>query len=183
MSQNARQLVQSLISSKACVATVESCTGGLLARRITEVDGCSAAFWGGWVTYDNSAKTSSVNVPPFLIEKYGAVSTEVARAMAEGGLRKMNDAIQSEPVDKSPMHKARNHICVSTTGIAGPGGGTPAKEVGLCYVGVAALGQETQVVELRTPPGNDRAANQSAFAEAAFAALQKMVQRLSGVTT
>jgi nicotinamide mononucleotide (NMN) deamidase PncC len=179
MSRNARDMVEALKKAQACIATVESCTGGLLARRITEVDGCSEAFWGGWVTYDNSAKNALIGVPKELIQKHGAVSREVAQAMAEGGLKKMDDAVRGADERDSTVSGTCQRICVSTTGIAGPGGGTPHKSVGLCYVGVAALGQPTQVVELRTPPGNDRAANQSAFAEAAFSALEKMIQNLS----
>ncbi|MGZ5851547.1 MAG: CinA family protein, partial [Hyphomicrobium sp.] len=85
------------------LATVESCTGGLLAGLLTEIAGSSAVFERGFVTYSNSAKSELIGVPPALLERHGAVSEEVARAMAEG-------ALAHAPVD----------VAVSVTGIAGP---------------------------------------------------------------
>ncbi len=102
------------------MATAESCTGGLIAARITEVAGSSAYFDRGFVTYSNDAKMRQLDVPETLINQFGAVSAEVAKAMAQGALK--NSAAQ---------------ITVSVTGIAGPTGGTPQKPVGLVYIGVA----------------------------------------------
>ncbi len=104
----------------ATVAVAESCTGGLIADRITDVPGCSAWFLGGVVAYANSAKQSLLGVPEKLLIEHGAVSEPVARAMAEG-VRERFGA----------------DVGVSTTGISGPDGGTPEKPVGLVHVGIA----------------------------------------------
>lgn len=109
------------------VATVESCTGGLIAGLITSVAGSSAVFERGFVTYTNAAKTDLVGVPPGLFDDHGAVSEPVARAMAEG-------ALAHAPVDLS----------VSITGIAGPGGATETKPVGLVHIACARKGFETR---------------------------------------
>ncbi len=107
------------------IATVESCTGGLIAGALTAIAGSSEVFERGFVTYSNEAKSELVGVPAGLIEAHGAVSAEVARAMAEGGLA-----------------RSRADIAVSVTGIAGPGGGTDAKPVGLVHFACAARGEE-----------------------------------------
>jgi nicotinamide-nucleotide amidase len=108
------------------VATVESCTGGLVSAAITAVAGSSDVLERGFVTYSNEAKNELVDVPLPLIEAYGAVSTEVARAMAEGGVKNSNA-----------------QIAVSITGVAGPGGGTETKPVGLVHFACARDGQDT----------------------------------------
>lgn len=102
------------------IATAESCTGGLIAKRITDVAGSSTYFLEGVVTYSNEAKTDLLGVPTNLIEYHGAVSAEVAEAMAIGVKKRANTTIG-----------------VSVTGIAGPGGGTEAKPVGLVFIGLA----------------------------------------------
>jgi nicotinamide-nucleotide amidase len=102
------------------IATAESCTGGLVAGRITNVPGSSAVFRFGWVTYADEAKTAELGVPAELLARHGAVSAEVARAMAEGALR-ASDA----------------DLAVAVTGIAGPEGGTAEKPVGLVWLGLA----------------------------------------------
>jgi nicotinamide-nucleotide amidase len=160
----------------ACVATVESCTGGQVAARLTGVAGSSEVFWGGWVTYDNSAKVSQLGISPALIAERGAVSVEVAHAMAEGGLAAMVHALGQAA--QSSVSGARARICVATTGIAGPGGGSAQKPVGLCFVGMAAQGLPTAVIEVRQPAGQERAHNQRAFADAALAALERLAQAL-----
>lgn len=114
---------------QATLATAESCTGGLVAQRITSVPGSSRSFLGGAVVYSNELKTQFANVPPELIEKHGAVSEEVARALAEG-IRKRTGAT----------------IGLGITGIAGPGGGTEEKPVGLVYIAVSDA-QKTDVLE------------------------------------
>jgi nicotinamide-nucleotide amidase len=114
------------------VATAESCTGGFVASRITNVSHSSEMFLYGWVTYANEAKMSELGVPADLLEKHGAVSAEVARAMAEGALR-----------------KSGADIAVAITGIAGPTGGSAEKPVGLVYLGLAtAKGTHTQEANL-----------------------------------
>jgi nicotinamide-nucleotide amidase len=117
-------------AARKTVATAESCTGGLVASRITNVSGSSEMFRYGWVTYANEAKTSELGVPAALLEKHGAVSGEVARAMAEGALR-----------------ASGADVAVAVTGIAGPTGGTSDKPVGLVYFGLARKEGKTEIVE------------------------------------
>jgi nicotinamide-nucleotide amidase len=107
------------------VATVESCTGGLVSAVLTAVPGSSDVVDRGLVTYSNEAKTALADVPPALIEAYGAVSAEVAAAMARGGLARSNA-----------------QIAVAVTGIAGPGGGTRDKPVGLVHFACAREGRD-----------------------------------------
>jgi nicotinamide-nucleotide amidase len=102
------------------VTTAESCTGGLIAASLTEIAGSSDVFERGFVTYSNQSKTELLGVPADLITQSGAVSEAVARAMAEGALA-----------------HARADIAVAVTGIAGPGGGTADKPVGLVFIGAA----------------------------------------------
>lgn len=115
----AERLQAICLAAGLTVSTAESCTGGLVAHVLTEIPGSSAYFLGGVVAYADGTKRSALNVPGALIERHGAVSVQVARAMAEGARR----AIGSD-------------LAVAVTGIAGPGGGTPAKPVGLTYVAV-----------------------------------------------
>jgi len=102
------------------ITVAESCTGGLLAGLLTEIPNCSPVFEFGFVTYSNEAKTELLDVRSELIEAHGAVSGEVAKAMAEGALR-----------------KAYAGVSCAITGIAGPSGGTKQKPVGLVYIAVA----------------------------------------------
>jgi PncC family amidohydrolase len=159
------ELLARLRAAGARLATAESCTGGQVASRLTQVPGSSEVYWGGWVTYDNSAKTSQLAVPARLIETNGAVSREVAVALAEGGLVEMRQA-----------GSLTRGVCVATTGVAGPGGGTSAKPVGLCFVALAATGIETRVREVRAQAGQDRLANQHEFADAAFKEIEGLLE-------
>ena len=122
----------------ATLAVAESCTGGLLAERITSVPGSSRYFLGGAVVYDNSLKTALADVPSHLIEKHGAVSAEVATALAQG--------IRT---------RCKSTLGVGITGVAGPGGGTELKPVGLVYVGLSDE-RKTEVVERKYPGDRDR---------------------------
>ncbi|MGQ9455378.1 MAG: competence/damage-inducible protein A [Armatimonadota bacterium] len=123
-----RVVVDSLIARKITLAIAESCTGGLIANRITDVPGCSASFLAGVVSYSNEAKKELLGVSEELLARHGAVSEPVARAMAEG-VRKVTGA----------------DIGLSTTGIAGPSGGTETKPVGLVFIGLAtANGTDVQ---------------------------------------
>jgi len=108
------------------VATAESCTGGLIAASLTAIAGSSDVVERGFVTYSNEAKTALVGVPAALIANHGAVSEPVARAMAEGAL------------DRSLAE-----IAISVTGVAGPGGGSAEKPVGLVWFGCARKGRPT----------------------------------------
>jgi len=108
------------------LAVAESCTGGLIAGCLTAVPGSSDVVDRGFVTYTNQSKAEMVGVPPALIDAHGAVSEEVARAMAEGVLG-----------------HSRAEVGISATGIAGPGGGTETKPVGLVHIAVARTGHDT----------------------------------------
>lgn len=110
-----------LKKTKRTLSTAESCTGGLLSKMLTDLSGSSEYFERGAVTYSNRAKAEILGVPPEMIEKHGAVSEEVARAMAEG-MRKL----------------ASTDYALSITGIAGPTGGTPEKPVGTTFIGLAS---------------------------------------------
>jgi nicotinamide-nucleotide amidase len=120
------------------LATAESCTGGMVAERLTSIPGSSRSFLGGVVVYSNDLKTSLAGVPSPLILQHGAVSSAVAKSMAEG-IRRRTGATYG----------------VSITGIAGPGGGTEEKPVGLVYVAVADE-KETEVVERNLVGDRDR---------------------------
>lgn len=113
------------------IATAESCTGGLIAGALTEISGSSDVFERGFVTYSNEAKTELLGVPAGLIASHGAVSEEVARAMAQGALA-----------------HTKVQAAVSVTGIAGPGGGTDRKPVGLVHIG-GAISSRTSHRECR----------------------------------
>lgn len=116
----AQQIVDKAGAEGVMIAAAESCTGGMVAAAITDVPGASAVFERGFVTYSNEAKQDLLGVPADIIENNGAVSQKVARAMALGAL-------------------AHSHaeIAVSITGIAGPGGGSDEKPVGLVWFGLA----------------------------------------------
>ncbi len=111
------------------VATAESCTGGLVAAALTDIPGSSAVVERGLVTYTNAAKAELLGVDPALIEAHGAVSPEVARAMAEGALA-----------------RSHAHLSVAITGIAGPGGATPAKPEGRVEFAAARRGAATEAL-------------------------------------
>jgi nicotinamide-nucleotide amidase len=110
------------------IVTAESCTGGLVAACLTEIAGSSRSFNRGFVTYSNEGKSNMIGVPPALIEAHGAVSAEVAKAMAEGALSTF--FADSPDVRAAP----RRAISLAITGIAGPSGGSAAKPVGLVFM-------------------------------------------------
>ena len=114
------------------IATAESCTGGLLAATLTAVPGSSDVFERGFVTYSNASKSEMLGVPVWLIERHGAVSEDVARAMAGGALT-----------------HSRATIAIAVTGVAGPGGGTAEKPVGLVHFAAASRSGELNHREQR----------------------------------
>lgn len=128
----AARLLQAYRSLGLKIATAESCTGGLVAGLLTAIPGSSDVVERGFVTYSNEAKNELIGVPMALIHDRGAVSAEVARAMAEGAVA-----------------HSRADIAVSITGVAGPGGGTEAKPVGLVHFGCSSKGGATAHREMR----------------------------------
>src|SRR3569623_145365 len=116
----AKDVIAALKVGNMTIATAESCTGGLIAGALTSISGSSDVVYGGFVTYANEAKIAMVGVPYGLLKQFGAVSKEVAIAMAEGA-----------------MAAAGTHIAVAVSGIAGPNGGTKEKPVGLVHFAVA----------------------------------------------
>jgi PncC family amidohydrolase len=139
------------------VATAESCTGGLIAGAITAVPGSSGFFLGGLVTYADAAKVQLLGIPAATISAHGAVSAQVARAMATGALERLGAS-----------------MAVSSTGVAGPDGGSAAKPVGLVYLGLAWDG-DADVRRLMLE--GDRAAIREA---ATAAALEWLIERAAG---
>lgn len=120
MAQAVITLAERLLQKRWMLATAESCTGGLIAGACTDVSGSSAWFERGFVTYSNAAKSELLGVDAQLIAEHGAVSEPVARAMAQGALK-----------------RSHAQIAVAVTGVAGPTGGTPEKPVGLVWFGFA----------------------------------------------
>lgn len=123
---DADELLEFLRERQLMLATAESCTGGMIAGTLTEVAGSSDVVDRGFVTYSNEAKQDMLGIPPALIREHGAVSEPVAVAMAEGALR-----------------NSRADVAVSVTGVAGPGGGTDTKPVGLVHIACARRGKAT----------------------------------------
>ena len=121
--EQAAALLEVCRRKKLKIATAESCTGGLVAAALTEIAGSSDVVERGFVTYSNEAKQAMLGVPSAMLEKFGAVSRETAVAMATG-------ALANSPAD----------LTVSVTGIAGPGGGSAAKPVGLVHFAAASKG-------------------------------------------
>ena len=126
----AKELYEKLKEHSLTIATAESCTGGLIGATLTAIPGVSECYGFGVVTYANEAKEKLLGVSHHTLETVGAVSPETAKEMAEGAL-KLSDA----------------DIAVAVTGIAGPGGGTSEKPVGLVYVGVAVKGKLPKAVK------------------------------------
>ncbi|WP_273147059.1 CinA family protein [Oceanicaulis alexandrii] len=129
---HAEQVIERAKARGVMIATAESCTGGLIAGELTGIPGSSAVVDRGFVTYSNTAKMEMLGVSPDTIETHGAVSVETAKAMAEGALA-----------------HSRAGLTVSVTGIAGPGGGSADKPVGLVWFGCAQTGKPTLTLSRR----------------------------------
>ncbi|MEO1199826.1 MAG: CinA family protein [Pseudomonadota bacterium] len=142
------------------IATAESCTGGMIAAALTDIAGSSAVVDRGFVTYSNEAKQEMLGVDPNLIDAHGAVSAEVAEAMAQGALARSQAALS-----------------VAVTGIAGPGGATQAKPVGLVYLGLAD--RDGSKLEGVVFPDEGRAAIRRATVDKA---LSMILERLANLT-
>jgi nicotinamide-nucleotide amidase len=121
----AKQALQACTDRKIMLATAESCTGGMIASMLTDIEGCSAIFDRGFVTYSNAAKKDMLGVSQDTLDTHGAVSRETALEMAAGALERSSAG-----------------IAISVTGLAGPGGGSPEKPVGLVWFGLARDGAE-----------------------------------------
>jgi nicotinamide-nucleotide amidase len=152
----AEALLESYRRAGLTIATAESCTGGLVAGCLTEIAGSSDVFERGFVTYSNSAKAEVLGVPATLIAEHGAVSAEVAEAMARGAL------------DRSKADAA-----IALTGIAGPGGGTAEKPVGLVHIGAVRRGGAAR--QRREIFGGDRTAVRARSVEAALELLAELL--------
>lgn len=146
-----------LSQQRLTLAVAESCTGGLVGHRITNVSGSSAYFTGGVITYSNLAKERLLGVPHETLVEHGAVSEATALAMAQGARRLF-----------------ATDLALSVTGIAGPTGGTPEKPVGLVFIGLAAEG--TDLWEKHLWKGQ-RGENKEQSAEAALALLLKYLEQ------
>ncbi len=158
--QTLEEVVASLLTTQGItVAVAESCTGGLIAQRLTNVPGSSAYFLGGVVAYSNESKAHLVGVDPALLEAHGAVSGPVAEAMAAG--------------IRTTLHSA---IGLSVTGVAGPSGGTPEKPVGLVYLALAD-GRGTRSVKLTLGSEGGRAGIRHLAAQAALNLLRRHLLR------
>jgi len=153
----AEQLQGICLGRGLTVALAESCTGGLVATTITDVPGSSGYFLGGVVSYSNEAKAALLDVPRATLDAHGAVSAQVARAMAAGAQARFAAS-----------------LAASITGVAGPDGGSDEKPVGLTYVGLASPGE---VDVRRFQFAGDRAGNREMAAQAA---LEWLVEAAAG---
>ncbi len=154
----ATALIRLCTQRSLTIATAESCTGGLIAGTLTEVAGSSAVVDRGFVTYSNAAKTAMLGVPAALIERVGAVSKEVALAMVVGALA-----------------KADADLAVAVTGIAGPGGGSAEKPVGLVHFAAMRRGSPA-VHAAHVFEGRDRSGVRFATVEQALTMLRELVE-------
>ncbi len=155
----ARDVIEAYASAGKMIATAESCTGGMIAAALTDIAGSSVVFERGFVTYSNQAKIEQLGVSIDTLREHGAVSLQTAAEMAQGAVR-----------------HSKADIAVSVTGIAGPGGGTPEKPVGLVYLGFAGKdGAIVDLIELNHDPQTDRDAIRL---ETTWVALIKLEQLL-----
>lgn len=156
LTQLADAVLQRARAQNLRLATAESCTGGLIASYICSVPGCSSVFERGFVTYSNDAKAEMLGVPAGLIAQHGAVSADVAIAMAEGALK-----------------HSHADVAVSVTGVAGPDGGSDDKPVGLVFLAAARKGRPVIVEEKRFGK-RERREIQEASVETAFELLDRL---------
>ena len=156
LAKKAEKLLDTCRKKKLRLVTAESCTGGLVAALLTDIPGSSDVLDCGFVTYSNQSKTTLLGVDPTLLKKFGAVSKEVAEAMARGALK-----------------RSQADIAIAVTGIAGPTGGTKKKPVGLVYIATATRHYADAVV-VRSIFTGKRSAVRTKSAEKSLAILQKL---------
>ena len=147
--QQALRLIETARAAGKRIATAESCTGGLLAGLLTQIAGSSAVLERGFVTYSNEAKTGMLGVETHVIDDHGAVSAAVVRAMVLGALQ-----------------HSRAEIAVAITGIAGPGGGSETKPVGLVYLGCASRNGEVVISKQKFGDAGRQNVRRAALVEA-----------------
>jgi len=150
-------LLERYRQAKLRIVTAESCTGGMVAARLTDTAGASDVVERGFVTYSNEAKAEMLGVPTTLLTQYGAVSAQVARSMADGALA-----------------HSRADVSVAVTGIAGPGGATSGKPVGLVYLALGRRGRDTKVE--RQQFAGDRGTVREAAAQRALELLDAAIE-------
>ena len=153
-SQECEKLLAAMQSAGLTLVTAESCTGGLIAAALTAIPGSSASILGGFVTYSNAMKTAQLGVPEQVLATVGAVSEAVARLMAEGALT-----------------RSGADLAIACTGIAGPGGATPGKPVGLVHLAAVRAGRPT--LHLARVFSGDRDAVRAGTVDAALALLRQ----------
>lgn len=161
LNQTASEVLSAYRSAGLRIVTAESCTGGLIAGTLTEIAGSSDVVERGFVTYSNEAKEDLLRVPHAMLEEHGAVSSEVARAMAEGALQ-----------------NSRADVAISVTGIAGPGGGSAGKPVGLVYFGLCRRGESARF-ERRVFEGTRKDVRAQSVGHALQMLLSALAPRLS----
>lgn len=149
---------QALLQRGASISTAESCTGGLIAHRLTNISGSSAYVLGGVVSYSNEAKQQLLNVPSEMLMQHGAVSEPVAAQMARGARALFGTT-----------------YALGVTGIAGPGGGSAEKPVGLTYISLA--GPDDLLIVRRHVWDSDREGNKTASADAALKLLLDVLEK------
>ncbi|MEM6638687.1 MAG: CinA family protein [Pseudomonadota bacterium] len=152
----ARQVSDALRTRAERIATAESCTGGWIAKVLTDLPGSSAVFSDGFITYSDEAKISRLAVARRVIETHGAVSAQVVKAMAAGAL----------------AHSG-SQVAVAVSGIAGPGGARPGKPVGTVWIGWQHIGGGARQTEFQFP-GDREAVRRASVAEALYGALRSL---------
>jgi|GEM_PF-1930715 len=188
-----KKIVAGLKRCNLILCTVESCTGGLIASRITDIAGASEVFWGALITYDNSAKNVLCNIPQEAIQKFTPVSPQIAKKMAQGGIDQIRHSFTKKRIKtfsslaslenwvpsrrRNPLNK--NFIAISATGIAGPTGGTGEKPVGLCYIGIAStLYRQAHAKEIQGNSNHTRKQLKAFFATQALELLLAELNRI-----
>jgi len=156
LSKKAEKLLDIYRKKHLKIATAESCTGGMIATLLTDIAGSSDVFERGFVTYSNDSKIEMLGVDAALIAKHGAVSPEVAEAMARGAIK-----------------RSKADLAVAVTGVAGPGGGTKQKPVGLVYIATASKAHPDVIVIKNNFKGNRDAVRQKS-ADKALTVLKKL---------